>query len=362
MSVAAKMARPPGFTSFRSDPVRGGRTARITQRFKFVFDSVFFQTSNDRWRFLHRVAVGGRSSSSFGVFVLICDDGSFYCLPVSVKGFWKDDLLVASGGLFGDFGIRAKNLAADHLSRLENPDLGMLTRAEIRDLFREERLMAISDKNNESCTNSSTIKVFEAGFYWTHIFRDARKLVLVYNACQRAGNISLRDETPQKYIQVCEIFDVWGIDFMGPFPLSNRNKYVLVAIDYVSKWVEAQAFPTTDARNVVNFLKRLFGRFGIPKALISDWGTYFCNHQIEKAMKRLFPRKLKSRWYGPFSVSKDMKNRAIKLYDEEGSEFIVNKQQVKPYQKNLLDTNRDDDVTLEDQGDVIFDKKKLGSS
>ncbi|GKF92507.1 hypothetical protein Tco_0279226, partial [Tanacetum coccineum] len=44
----------------------------------------------------------------------------------------------------------AKNLAADHLSRLENPDLGMLTRAEIRDLFREERLMAISDKNNES--------------------------------------------------------------------------------------------------------------------------------------------------------------------------------------------------------------------
>ncbi|GKE73124.1 reverse transcriptase domain-containing protein [Tanacetum coccineum] len=48
------------------------------------------------------------------------------------------------------------------------------------------------------------------------------------------------------------------IDFMGPFPSSNGNKYILVAIDYVSKWVEAQAFPTNDARNVVNFLKRLF--------------------------------------------------------------------------------------------------------
>ncbi|GJU46926.1 reverse transcriptase domain-containing protein [Tanacetum coccineum] len=87
-------------------------------------------------------------------------------------------------------------------------------------------------------------------------------------------------------MQVCEIFDVWGIDFMGPFPLSNGNKYVLVAIDYVSKWVEAQAFPTNDARNVVNFLKRLFARFGIPKALISDRGTHFYNHQMEKAMKR----------------------------------------------------------------------------
>ncbi|GJT12484.1 reverse transcriptase domain-containing protein [Tanacetum coccineum] len=73
---------------------------------------------------------------------------------------------------------------------------------------------------------------------------------------------------------------------MGPFPSSNGNKYILVAIDYVSKWVEAQAFPTSDARNVVNFLKRLFARFGIPKALISNRGTRFCNHQIEKAMKR----------------------------------------------------------------------------
>ncbi|GKE12353.1 reverse transcriptase domain-containing protein [Tanacetum coccineum] len=169
-----------------------------------------------------------------------------------------------------DIGIRdnrgAKNLAADHLSRLENPDLGRLTRAEIRDLFPEERLMAVSDKNNEPCGPSgghygiatTARKVFKAGFYWSHIFRDARKLVQTCDACQRVGNISSRDEAPQNYIQVCEIFDVWGIDIMGPFPSSNGNKYILVAIDYVSKWVEAQAFPTSDARNLVNFLKRLF--------------------------------------------------------------------------------------------------------
>ncbi|GJV64379.1 DNA-directed DNA polymerase [Tanacetum coccineum] len=71
-----------------------------------------------------------------------------------------------------------------------------------------------------------------------------------------------------------------GIDFMGPFPSSNGNKYVLVAINYMSKWVEAQAFPTNDARNIANFLKKLFAQFGIPKALISDKGTYFCNYQM----------------------------------------------------------------------------------
>nr|GEU49255.1 putative reverse transcriptase domain-containing protein [Tanacetum cinerariifolium] len=74
-------------------------------------------------------------------------------------------------------------------------------------------------------------KVFKAGFYWLHIFRNA-------------------------------------------------------PIDYVSKWVEAQAFPTNDARNVVNFLKKLFARFGLPKALISDRGTNLCNYQMERAMKR----------------------------------------------------------------------------
>ncbi|GJS12238.1 ribonuclease H-like domain-containing protein [Tanacetum coccineum] len=73
---------------------------------------------------------------------------------------------------------------------------------------------------------------------------------------------------------------------MGPSsPHRNENKYILVAIDYVSKWVEAQAFPTNAARNVVNFLKRLFAQFGIPKDLISDRGTHLCNYQMEKAMK-----------------------------------------------------------------------------
>nr|GEV66577.1 hypothetical protein [Tanacetum cinerariifolium] len=82
--------------------------------------------------------------------------------------------------------------------------------------------------------------------------------------------LTQKDEMPQNSIQVCEIFDVWGIDFMGPFPSSKENKYILVAVDYLSKWVEAKALPTKDARVVVNFLKSLFSRFGTPKAIISD--------------------------------------------------------------------------------------------
>nr|GEU70828.1 reverse transcriptase domain-containing protein [Tanacetum cinerariifolium] len=87
-----------------------------------------------------------------------------------------------------------------------------------------------------------------------------------------------------KTLQVCEIFDVWGIDFMGPFPSSKGNKYILVAVDYLSKWVEVKALPSNDARVVVKILKSLFSQLGIPRAIISYRGTHFCNDQFTRVM------------------------------------------------------------------------------
>ncbi|GJW61934.1 reverse transcriptase domain-containing protein, partial [Tanacetum coccineum] len=81
-----------------------------------------------------------------------------------------------------------------------------------------------------------------------------------------------RKRTKCPKIQVCEIFDVWGIDSMGLFPSSRGNKYILVAVDYLSKWVVAKALPTNDTRVIIKFLKSLFARFGTPHAIISDRG------------------------------------------------------------------------------------------
>ncbi|GKC22347.1 reverse transcriptase domain-containing protein [Tanacetum coccineum] len=100
---------------------------------------------------------------------------------------------------------------------------------------------------------------------------------------------------PQNAIQVCEIFYVWGIDFMGPFPSSHENKYILVAVDYLLKWVESKALPINDARVVVKFLKSLFARFGTPKAIISDAIAYHLqmSGQVEvsnRGLKRILER------------------------------------------------------------------------
>ncbi|GKC04315.1 reverse transcriptase domain-containing protein [Tanacetum coccineum] len=134
--------------------------------------------------------------------------------------------------------------------------------------------------------NITAKKVLDLGFYWPTIIKEAHTLVRLCEACQKTGNISKSDEMPLNNIQVCEIFNIWGIDFMGPFLKSHKFEYILVIVDYVSKWAKAQSLPTNDARVIITFLKNLFCRFEMPKALISDRGTQFCNKIMEKTMKR----------------------------------------------------------------------------
>nr|GEX55421.1 reverse transcriptase domain-containing protein [Tanacetum cinerariifolium] len=220
----------------------------------------------------------------------------------------------------------AENLAADHLSRLENPHQNVLDPKKINESFPLDILNLKSKffkdvkhyfwddlfqfkiyanqvirrcvsgqeaiKILKAChygptgghhgLNYTAKKVFDSGFYWPTIYHDAQDLVKNYDICQRQGKISQRDEMSQNSIQVCEIFDVWGIDFMVPLPSSKGNKYILVAVDYLSKWVEAKALPTNDSLVVCKFLKNLFARFETPSAIISYMGTYFCNDESAK--------------------------------------------------------------------------------
>ncbi|GJY93671.1 reverse transcriptase domain-containing protein [Tanacetum coccineum] len=161
--------------------------------------------------------------------------------------------------------------------------------------------------------NVTAKKVLDSGFYWPKIIKEAHTLVRLCKACQKTRNISKRDEMPLNNIQVCEIFDVWGIDFIRPFPKLHKFEYILVVVDYVSKWAEAQALPTNDARVVITFLKKLFCHFGMPKALISDRGTHFCNKIMENTMKRYGGNHRFSTSYHPQTSGQvENTNRALK--------------------------------------------------
>ncbi|GJR22356.1 reverse transcriptase domain-containing protein [Tanacetum coccineum] len=132
--------------------------------------------------------------------------------------------------------------------------------------------------------NYTAKKVFESRFYWPTIYKDAHDLVTR-----------------------CDTY------FMGPFPSSQGNKYILVAIDYLSKWVEAKALPTNDARVVCKFLKSLFARFGAPRAIISDRGTHFCNDQFAMVMLKYgVTHRLSTAYHPQTSGQVEVSNRGLK--------------------------------------------------
>jgi hypothetical protein len=118
---------------------------------------------------------------------------------------------------------------------------------------------------------------------------------------------------PLNPILIVEIFNVWGIDFMGPFP-NFGFLYILVAVDYVSKWVKAVACKTNDHRVVDQFLKdTIFAHFGTPRAIISDGGKHFCNWIFEQLMKRYFiMHKVATLYHSQTSGQVEVSNREIK--------------------------------------------------
>nr|GEU86991.1 reverse transcriptase domain-containing protein [Tanacetum cinerariifolium] len=203
-----------------------------------------------------------------------------------------------------------ENLAADHLSRLENPHKDVLENKDINENFLLEPLGPTGGHHG---SNFTAKKVFDACFFWPSICRDAHDLVTRCDACQRQGKFLQRDEMPQNAIQVCELFDVWGIDFMGPFSSSRGNKYILVAVDYLSNWVEAKGLPNNDARLFMKFLKSLFARFGTPRTIISDHSTYFCNEQFAEVMLKYgVTHRLSTTYHPQTSGQVEVSNRGLK--------------------------------------------------
>ena len=157
-------------------------------------------------------------------------------------------------------------------------------------------------------------KILQSGFYWPTIFRDCSEWVKLCDRCQKIGNISSKNEMPLRGIMVVQIFYVWGIDFMGPFPPSFGNLYILLAVDYVSKWVEAIACPRNDSNTVVSFLqKNILSKFGTPMTIISDGGSHFANKIFAKLMNRYGIKHIMSLAYHPQTNGQaEISNREIK--------------------------------------------------
>ncbi|GJV20327.1 reverse transcriptase domain-containing protein [Tanacetum coccineum] len=201
----------------------------------------------------------------------------------------------------------ANNLVADHLSRLENPYENVLDPKEVNEKFPLETLNMVTSRGNSSTPWFADYANYHARNFIVKgmssqqknkFFNDVKHYFwddpYLFKIC--ADQMIWRCVVGQEAVDIittCHSGPTeghYGANYtakkisLGSFPSSRGNKYILVAVDYLSKWVEAKALPTNDARVVCKFLKSLFARLGAPRAIISDRGTHFCNDQFAKVM------------------------------------------------------------------------------
>ncbi|KAL6316347.1 hypothetical protein AAG906_017983 [Vitis piasezkii] len=183
----------------------------------------------------------------------------------------------------------------------------------------EEQQGILSHCHESACgghfaSQKTAMKVLQSGFTWPSLFKDAHIMCRNCNRCQRLGKLTRRNQMSMNPILIVDLFDVWGIDFMGPFPMSFGNSYILVGVDYVSKWVEAIPCKHNDHRVVLKFLKEnIFSRFGVPKAIISDGGTHFCNRPFETLLAKYgVKHKVATPYHPQTSGQVELANREIK--------------------------------------------------
>ncbi|XP_075500108.1 uncharacterized protein LOC142538692 [Primulina tabacum] len=163
-------------------------------------------------------------------------------------------------------------------------------------------------------SNKTTTKILQCGFYWPSLFKDTHLFCKSCENCQKMGSISKRKMMPLNPIIIIEIFDSWGIDFMGPFPLSFGFSYILVVVDYVSKWIEAIACRTNVHKLVIKFLKEnIFSRFGIPRTIISYGGSHFINKSFSSLLRKYgITHKISTPYHPQSNGQVELENREIK--------------------------------------------------
>ena len=145
-----------------------------------------------------------------------------------------------------------------------------------RCILDNETLSVIKFYHTEACgghfsVKKTTAKILQCRFYWPNMIKDTYNFCKGCLECQKLGRVTRKNMMPMSPIFEIEVFDCWGIDLMGTFPQSFGNPYILLAVDYVSKWVEAITYKVNDHKVVLKFLREhIFSPFGMSKAVISE--------------------------------------------------------------------------------------------
>ncbi|GAU10509.1 hypothetical protein TSUD_422870, partial [Trifolium subterraneum] len=169
--------------------------------------------------------------------------------------------------------------------RKQSPEKAEAARKAVKDLLFEARVEFILQEIHEGINGqhiggrSLARNALRAGYYWPTMQNDAKDHVLKCDKCQRHGDMKLAPANELKTMISPWPFAWWGMDILSPFPTAARQvKYLIVAVDYFTKWIEAEPLAKISASNILRFFKRdVIARFRIPQVVVTDNGTQFTN-------------------------------------------------------------------------------------
>ncbi|XP_074346731.1 uncharacterized protein LOC141685537 [Apium graveolens] len=138
-------------------------------------------------------------------------------------------------------------------------------------------------------------KIIRQSYYWPTIHQDTSDFVKKCKQCHIFSNVSRVSTVLPSSILSQIPFAVWGIDINGPFPWVRGDlRYLLVSIDYMTKWVEAKAMRTINQQDCIKFMDNILMRFRIPRVLVSDNGPQFVGSEFESYLQERGIKHMKS--------------------------------------------------------------------
>ena len=177
-------------------------------------------------------------------------------------------------------------------------------------------------------------KVLDARYWWPTLYKDTNNYCQTCHECQKTGGLPKSVSTKLITTLPAEPFMKWGLDFVGPIKKTRHTgkRYILVATDYATKWVEARALRTNSAQETAQFLyESILTRFGCPLHLVSDQGSHFLNGTIQVLTEHFLLRHTTSTTYYP---------------QGNGQAELTNKVIVTMLQKLVNDNRTDWDIQL----------------
>ena len=183
----------------------------------------------------------------------------------------------------------------------------------------DDQIGVLTFCHSEACgghfsTRKTTYKILQASFYWPVLFKDFFEYYKTCARCQQLGGVTKRNIMPLTPILMIEFFYCWGIDFIGHFPTFCGHLYILLAVEYVSKWVEAIPKRTNDHKVVLKILKEhIFSCFEMPRVIISDGGLHFFNRPFENMVKKYgVTHKVSTTYHPQTNGQVELANKEIK--------------------------------------------------